>query len=137
MGKIVFTNGCFDLFHFGHLRLLQQAKALGSILIVGVDSDESIRSLKGNGKPIVPLVQRIVILAELRCVDLVVSFDNADPLSLIKYINPDILVKGRDYIEDEIIGAEYVRSIGGRVELIDLIPDISTSSIIKKINKEG
>ena len=132
MGKIVFTNGCFDLFHFGHLRLLQQAKALGSILIVGVDSDESIRSLKGNGKPIVPLVQRIVILAELRCVDLVVSFDNADPLSLIKYINPDILVKGRDFI-----GAEYVRSIGGRVELIDLIPDISTSSIIKKINKEG
>lgn len=131
---LVFTNGCFDLLHIGHVRYLQQAKQFGDILVVGVNSDASVQQLnKGPGRPITPASQRAEIVAALEWVDFVVIFDEPDPLCVIQALTPDVLVKGGDWALEHIIGRDHVESHGGRVYAIPLIPDISTSRIIGRI----
>ena len=133
---VVFTNGCFDVLHVGHIGLLNKAKELGDHLVVGLNSDESIRQIKGNGRPIVPEAQRYIMLRNLRMVDSIMLFDEPDPLRLIKLINPDVLVKGGDWGEDEIIGSDFVKSNGGSVVRIPLYEGISSTNIINKIKME-
>ncbi len=133
--QVVFTNGCFDIMHAGHVRYLAAAKAEGKILIVGVNSDKSVKSIKGKNRPIMPQDQRAEVLAGLWCVDYIVFFDEPDPLRLIQAIKPDVLVKGEDWDEDKIIGADSVKADGGKVVRIAVVPDISTSMIIEKIIK--
>ena len=130
---IVFTNGCFDLIHAGHVRYLTDAKSLGDVLVVGLNSDESVRLIKDSGRPIVAEDQRAEVLAGLTCVDYIVLFDDPDPLNLIRAVLPDILVKGADWEESAIVGADLVTSSGGRVERIPLVSDMSTSIIIQRI----
>ncbi|MGH7206587.1 MAG: D-glycero-beta-D-manno-heptose 1-phosphate adenylyltransferase [Nitrospiraceae bacterium] len=132
--KIVFTNGCFDLIHIGHTRYLQAARELGDLLVVGVNSDASLRALnKGAGRPIVPDAQRAEVLSALACVDYVVLFDEPDPGRLIADLQPDILVKGGDWAPDQIIGREIVEARGGTVRTIPLVPGVSTTSLVQKI----
>jgi rfaE bifunctional protein nucleotidyltransferase chain/domain len=131
--QIVFTNGCFDILHVGHTRYLNQARSLGDALVVGLNSDASVRSIKGDERPLVSQDQRAEVLAALRCVDIVTLFDEPDPLSLIKIVNPDILVKGADWAADRIVGSDWVIRNGGRVERIDVVPDISTTALIERI----
>jgi len=131
--KIVFTNGCFDILHQGHVRYLSEAKKLGDYLIVGLNSDRSIRNIKGNNRPLMTEGERAELLAALCFVDGVVIFNEDDPLAIIKYIQPHILVKGADWDEDDIIGAEFIKKIGGDVKRIPLIPNVSTSNIIRRI----
>ena len=132
--KIVFTNGCFDIMHVGHVRYLTAAKAKGEILVVGLNSDKSVNTIKGGGKrPIICEDQRAEVLASLWCVDYITVFNEPDPLKLIQAIKPDVLVKGADWSEDKIIGADFVKKNGGRVVRVPLVPKISTSSIIQKI----
>lgn len=131
--KIVMTNGCFDLIHRGHVDYLKKAKALGDILIVAVNSDESVQKLKGPTRPIVPLEDRMYVLEALACVDFVVPFKEDTPERLIAKILPDFLVKGGDYTVDQIAGHEQVIANGGQVILIDLVDGKSTSNIVKKI----
>jgi D-beta-D-heptose 7-phosphate kinase/D-beta-D-heptose 1-phosphate adenosyltransferase len=131
--KIVFTNGCFDILHQGHVRYLSEAKKLGDYLIVGLNSDRSIRNIKGNNRPLMTEGERAELLAALCFVDGVVIFNEDDPLAIIKYLQPHILVKGADWDEDNIIGAEFIKKIGGEVKRIPLIPNISTSNIIRRI----
>ncbi len=133
--QVVFTNGCFDIMHAGHVRYLAAAKAEGKILIVGVNSDKSVKSIKGKNRPIMPQDQRAEVLAGLWCVNYIVFFDEPDPLRLIQAIKPDVLVKGEDWDEDKIIGADSVKADGGKVVRIAVVPDISTSMIIEKIIK--
>lgn len=133
--RIVFTNGCFDILHVGHVRYLSEAKAQGDILVVGLDSDASVRKIKEEQRPIISQDQRAEILASLRCVDYVTIFDDADPLPLISAIKPDVLVKGADWQEDDIIGADVVKENGGKVVRVSVVPDSSTSDIIQKIVK--
>ncbi len=134
--RVVFTNGCFDLLHIGHIRYLQSARALGDLLVVAVNSDESVRSLaKGLRRPLTPMDQRIEVLAALTCVDYVVSFDESTPLQIIKTLQPDVLVKGGDWPLDQIVGREMVEKRGGMVKSIPLTPDVSTSLIIERIQK--
>ncbi|MBU4420064.1 MAG: D-glycero-beta-D-manno-heptose 1-phosphate adenylyltransferase [Proteobacteria bacterium] len=133
--KIVFTNGCFDIMHVGHVRYLAAAKAKGEILVVGLNSDKSVNTIKGEKKPIICEDQRAEVLAGLWCVDYVTIFDEADPLKLIQAIKPDVLVKGADWPEEKIIGADFVKNNGGQVVRVPLVPEISTSSIIQKILK--
>lgn len=130
--SIVFTNGCFDILHIGHICLLEQARRKGDRLIVGLNSDDSVRRLKGPLRPIVPESERGRVLAALGSVDAVVVFDEDTPLRLIEAIRPDVLVKGGDYTEDAVVGAREVRAWGGRVELIPLVGNISTSRLIAK-----
>jgi rfaE bifunctional protein nucleotidyltransferase chain/domain len=131
--KIVFTNGCFDLIHVGHVRYLQKARVLGDRLVVGLNSDQSVRRIKDPARPLISEDQRAEVLAALECVDYVVLFDEDDPFELIKEIRPDILVKGADWSMDKIIGANLVSSYGGEVKRIELVPSISTSEIINRI----
>ncbi|HET9963051.1 MAG TPA: D-glycero-beta-D-manno-heptose 1-phosphate adenylyltransferase [Nitrospiraceae bacterium] len=132
--RIVFTNGCFDLMHIGHIRYLQAARDLGELLIVGVNSDESVRSLnKGTDRPIVPEAQRAEVLAALSCVDYVVIFPEPDPGKLIEALQPDILVKGGDWTADRIIGRTTVEARGGRVQTIPLVPGVSTTALVQRI----
>jgi len=132
--KIVFTNGCFDLLHVGHTRYLQAARELGDLLVVGVNSDVSVRALnKGGGRPIVPDAQRAEVLAALACVDYVVLFDEPHPGRLIADLQPDSLVKGGDWAPDQIIGREIVEARGGIVRTIPLVPGVSTTSLVQKI----
>ena len=134
--KIVFTNGCFDLLHIGHIRYLQSARDLGDLLVVAVNSDESVRSLnKGQGRPINPVNQRMEVLAALACVDYIVRFDESTPLHIIETLQPDILVKGGDWTIDRIVGKDSVEKQGGIVTSIPLIPGVSTSLIIERIQK--
>ena len=119
--QVVFTNGCFDLLHIGHIALLEQARRMGDRLIVAVNSDGSVRRLKGSERPLVQEQDRARILAALAVVDAVVVFDESTPLQLIEMIRPDVLVKGGDYTEDEVVGATEVRGWGGRVELVPLV----------------
>ena len=131
---IVFTNGCFDLLHIGHIRYLQEAKNLGDLLIVGLNSDKSVQSLeKGQGRPVIPGDQRAEVLSALACVDFVVPFDEPDPFHLIEALLPDVLVKGGDWTLDRIIGRDVVEAHGGMVYSIPLVPDISTTKIIQRI----
>lgn len=132
--RIVFTNGCFDLMHIGHTRYLQAAKTLGDILVVGVNSDASVRTLdKAPGRPIVPEAQRAEILAALGCVDFVIIFDESDPLQLITAVQPDVLVKGGDWVIDRIVGREIVEARGGMVKTIPLVPGLSTTDLLQRI----
>ena len=131
--KLVFTNGCFDLLHSGHVSYLEKARKLGDFLVVGINTDESVSSLKGTGRPILLLSDRIKMLSSLSCVDLVVPFSEDTPIKLIEEIRPNFLVKGKDYTEDSIVGSDLVKSYGGSVVTIDLVEGMSTSAIIAKI----
>jgi rfaE bifunctional protein nucleotidyltransferase chain/domain len=132
---IVFTNGVFDLLHVGHLRYLQQAGALGDALIVGLNSDRSVRANKGPERPITPEGERAEVLEALSCVDGVVVFDEETPHDLIAVLEPDVLVKGADWAEDAIVGRDIVEARGGRVVRVAFEPGQSTSSIIERIRK--
>lgn len=131
--RIVFTNGCFDLLHPGHVSLLHQARQLGDRLIVGLNTDGSIKRLKGPARPILPGPDRAAILSALEDVDMVVFFDEDTPLDLIERLKPDILVKGSDYRVDQVVGREVVESYGGQVRLVDLLEGYSTTAIAKKL----
>ena len=135
--SIVFTNGVFDLLHPGHVEQLRQARSFGDVLVVGLNTDESVRRL-GKGevdRPILPLADRIIMLEALRMVDAVAPFEEDTPLELIRLIRPDVLVKGADYSKENVVGREIVEANGGRVELIPLVPGHSTSDIIRRIRK--
>jgi rfaE bifunctional protein nucleotidyltransferase chain/domain len=131
--RIVFTNGCFDILHVGHVRYLGAARSGGDLLVVGLNSDASVKSIKGERRPLVNQDQRAEVLASLACVDYVVVFDEPDPLRLIRAVRPDILVKGADWSEDDIIGADFVKSTGGKILRVELVSDASTSGIIDRI----
>lgn len=131
--SLVFTNGCFDLLHAGHVHLLRRARTYGNILVVGLNSDSSIRRLKGPTRPITPLEQRSYVLASLECVDAVIAFEEDTPLELIKAIRPQVLIKGGDWPKDRIVGATEVESWGGTVFSLELLPGFSTTAIIEKI----
>jgi D-beta-D-heptose 7-phosphate kinase/D-beta-D-heptose 1-phosphate adenosyltransferase len=131
--KIVFTNGCFDLLHVGHVRYLQEAASLGDCLIVGLNDDQSVREIKGPKRPLISEGQRAEVLAALTCVSYIVLFADADPYKLIESVKPDILVKGADWTLDKIIGADLVQAYGGKVHRVELVPLISTSEIIQRI----
>ncbi len=131
--RIVFTNGCFDILHAGHVDYLEKARALGDLLVVGLNSDLSVRKIKGNDRPINPQEHRAKVLTSLSCVDYVVMFDEETPEDLIKKIKPDVLVKGADWEEDKIVGASFVKSYGGEVVRIPFLYDTSTTKIIMKI----
>ncbi|MBF0203841.1 MAG: D-glycero-beta-D-manno-heptose 1-phosphate adenylyltransferase [Desulfamplus sp.] len=130
---VVFTNGCFDILHAGHVTYLEEAAKQGDVLVVGVNSDISVKQIKGYRRPIVEAMHRAKVISSLECVDYVVLFDEPDPENLIRKIVPDILVKGADWSEDKIIGADFVKESGGRVERIELVPEISTTIIIDRI----
>jgi rfaE bifunctional protein nucleotidyltransferase chain/domain len=130
---IVFTNGVFDLLHVGHLRYLQDARALGDALLVGVNSDRSVRMLKGADRPIMAEQERAEVLAALACVDAVMIFDEETPRDLIQAVQPDVLVKGADWAEDAIVGRDIVEARGGRVVRVAIQPGHSTTKIVEKI----
>jgi D-glycero-beta-D-manno-heptose 1-phosphate adenylyltransferase len=130
---VVFTNGCFDLLHPGHVRYLAQARALGDLLLVGLNDDDSVRRLKGPPRPLLPLAGRAEVLMALRAVDAVVPFSEPTPLELIRAIVPHVLVKGGDWAVERIVGREVVEAAGGRVLSIPLVPGISTSEIVRRI----
>ncbi len=131
--RIVFTNGCFDLIHRGHIEYLAQAASLGDIFVIGLNSDASVKRLKGNKRPIISQSERALALAALQFVSKVVVFDEDTPLNLIKKIAPTILIKGGDYDLDQIVGADFVLSHGGEVKTIPFVNGYSTTDIIKKI----
>jgi rfaE bifunctional protein nucleotidyltransferase chain/domain len=133
--RIAFTNGCFDILHAGHVRYLTAARRTADLLIVGLNTDASVRRIKGDRRPLNPEALRAEVLAGLCCVDVVVLFDEPDPLELIRTLQPDVLVKGADWAEDRIIGADVVKQRGGRVERIELVPEISTSALIDIIRE--
>lgn len=132
--KLIFTNGCFDILHVGHVRYLQQAKALGGELVVGLNSDASVKRLKGDARPLVSELERKEVLEALSCVDQVFIFGEDTPLELIKKLKPDVLVKGGDYDIKDIVGAAEVLSWGGEVKPLSFYEGFSSSSIIQKIN---
>jgi D-beta-D-heptose 7-phosphate kinase/D-beta-D-heptose 1-phosphate adenosyltransferase len=131
--RVVFTNGCFDLIHAGHVSYLEAARSLGDLLVVGVNTDESVSALKGPSRPYVPLDQRMKMLAGLSCVDYVVPFGEETPLELIKLLLPDILVKGADWAKEDIVGGKEVRAAGGSVDTIDYVQGLSTTNLVAKI----
>ncbi len=131
--RVVFTNGCFDLLHAGHVRYLNQARSLGDILVVGLNSDASVRRLKGPGRPVTPEAERGEILAALSAVDAVAVFGEDTPLSLIRAALPDVLVKGGDWALDAIVGRELVEGRGGRVVTIPVVPGRSTSGLLDRL----
>ena len=131
--RIVFTNGCFDILHAGHVHYLEEAKKLGDELVVGLNSDSSVQSLKGKGRPVNNLEQRAKVLSSLQCVDKVVSFSDETPLKLINAFKPDVLVKGGDYKVKDVVGHKEIKSWGGVVKIIPLVPGLSTTKIIKKL----
>ncbi len=133
--SIVFTNGCFDILHRGHVELLQEAKSFGDILVVGLNSDASVRRLKGRGRPLVGEKDRAFVLAALEAVDRVVVFDEDTPLEAIRALQPDVLVKGAEYGREEIVGASVVEESGGRVERVPMRKGFSTTSLIKKVRR--
>jgi D-beta-D-heptose 7-phosphate kinase/D-beta-D-heptose 1-phosphate adenosyltransferase len=135
--QVVFTNGCFDLLHRGHTRLLQQARDLGDLLIVGLNSDASVRRVKGPSRPVLPEEERAEVLSALASVDYVVFFDDPDPGSTIAALQPDVLAKGADWAKDQIVGRETVEGRGGRVVTIPLVEGSSTSGIIDRILEQG
>ena len=132
--RIVFTHGCFDLMHIGHTRYLEEAKALGDVLVVGVNTDASVRTLnKAPDRPIVPEAQRAEVIAALGCVDYVVLFAEPDPGNLIAAVQPDVLVKGGDWKPEQIVGREIVEARGGAVKTVPLVPGHSTTAMIHRI----
>lgn len=135
--RVVFTNGCFDLLHPGHIRSLETARSLGDVLVVGINSDESVRTLKGEGRPVIPEQERAEILASLECVDAVVIFDEFTPQRVVAALVPDVLVKGGDWPGNQIVGREEVEAAGGKVVLVEVVPGYSTTEILKKIRSGG
>jgi len=131
--RVVFTNGCFDLLHPGHIQSLEAARALGDVLVIGLNSDESVRTLKGPGRPVIPQDERAEILVSLECVDAVVIFEELTPQRVVAALLPDVLVKGGDWPGSQIVGREEVEAAGGRVVLIDVLPGYCTTEILKKI----
>ena len=131
--SIAFTNGCFDILHAGHVAYLRQAKAQGDILVLGVNSDRSIRKIKGKDRPVNKQDDRLMVLSELSSVDYVIVFDKDTPMNLLKAIKPDVLVKGGDYTKDKVVGHEFVESYGGKVTVVGLVEGRSTTNIIQKI----
>ncbi len=135
-GRVVFTNGCFDILHPGHVRTLEEARGLGDALIVGINSDASVRRLKGPGRPVIPERERGEVLAALECVDAVVIFEEDTPQTVIARLLPDILVKGGDWAGDQIVGRAEVEAVGGRIARIPVLPGYSTTEILRKV-REG
>lgn len=133
--KVVFTNGCFDILHAGHASYLSKAKSLGDILIIGLNSDSSVRKIKGESRPVVSQKNRAILLASLEAVDFVVIFKDLTPLKLIKAIKPDVLVKGGDWKKESIVGADFVESYGGKVKSLTYIKGLSTRQLIAAIQK--
>lgn len=137
-GKVVvFTNGCFDLLHHGHVRYLDQAKSLGDVLVVAVNSDASVRTLKGPGRPVVPQAERVEVLAALASVDYVTIFDELTPERVIRALTPDLLVKGGDWAVDQVVGREIVEGRGGKVQSLPYVEGASTSRLLRKIREGG
>jgi D-beta-D-heptose 7-phosphate kinase/D-beta-D-heptose 1-phosphate adenosyltransferase len=134
--RIVFTNGCFDLLHIGHIRYLEEAKALGDVLVVGVNSDSSVRKLKGPKRPVLPEEERTEILSGLGCVDYITLFDEIDPLKLITSLQPNVLVKGGDWTKEQTVGREVVERSGGEVVILPFVQGASTSTLIETILKK-
>ena len=134
--RVVFTNGCFDLLHPGHVRGLEQARRMGDVLIVGLNSDQSVRQLKGSARPVIPEAERAEILSALESVDAVVIFDELTPREVISRLLPDVLVKGGDWPGEQIVGRKEVEAAGGRVVSLPFVPGYSTSAILEKI-REG
>jgi rfaE bifunctional protein nucleotidyltransferase chain/domain len=133
-GKVVvFTNGCFDLLHRGHVHLLREAKALGDLLIVALNSDASVKAIKGAARPILPETDRVELIAAMEMVDFVVLFEEPDPYNVIDALRPKVLVKGADWPSEEIIGADIVRTDGGEVRILPYLKGFSTTAIIEKI----
>jgi D-beta-D-heptose 7-phosphate kinase/D-beta-D-heptose 1-phosphate adenosyltransferase len=135
--RIVFTNGCFDILHIGHIRCLEEAKKEGDVLIVAINSDRSIRSIKGPPRPFTPETERAEVLSALACVDYVVIFDEPDPLELISSLKPNILVKGGDWTPETTIGREIVEGMGGKVVIIPQVQGVSTSAFVDRIVRKG
>jgi D-beta-D-heptose 7-phosphate kinase/D-beta-D-heptose 1-phosphate adenosyltransferase len=135
--RIVFTNGCFDVLHVGHLSLLRQAAAQGDVLVVGINSDASVGRLKGPERPLMPQAERAALLAGLDCVNAVAVFDEDTPLEMIRFVRPDVLVKGADYRIDQVVGRDLVEAAGGKVVLVPLVPDRSTSGIVARMKASG
>ncbi len=133
--KVVFTNGCFDLLHAGHISYLEEARGKGDLLVIGVNSDASLRKLKGESRPIIPCAQRMRLLAALQAVDYIVEFNEDTPAALITELMPDVLAKGADYEVHQIVGADTVMNAGGKVERIPFVPGLSTSEIVKRIQE--
>jgi D-beta-D-heptose 7-phosphate kinase/D-beta-D-heptose 1-phosphate adenosyltransferase len=131
--KVVFTNGCFDLLHAGHVVYLEAARKMGDRLVLGLNTDRSVSALKGPTRPVIHETDRARVLAGLEAIDAVILFDDDTPLNLINAIRPDILVKGSDYAEDQVVGGKEVKSWGGKVALVDVVPGRSTSKIIEKL----
>ncbi len=131
--SIVFTNGCFDLLHAGHVTYLEQARAIGDLLVVGINTDASVRGIKGRGRPINGLEDRALVLGGLSCVDVIIPFDEPDPHRLIARVRPHVLVKGADWAETEIVGGDVVEFLGGRVVRLPLREGVSTTAIVRKI----
>jgi len=134
--RIVFTNGCFDILHYGHVKYLQDARNLGDYLVVAVNSDSSIKKIKAKNRPVIGQTDRLRTVAALASVDFVVKFNADNPLALIKALKPDILIKGADWSKKKIIGADFVNSYGGKVATINLVKGRSTSALIKKIVRD-
>lgn len=135
LSKIVFTNGCFDLLHVGHVRYLNQARALGDLLVVGLNSDASVKRLKGDERPLQNEEDRLEILAGLECVDFVTLFTEDTPIKLIEIVKPNILVKGGDWPVDKIVGHDFVASYGGRTQTLPFVPGRSTTNLFEKIKR--
>jgi D-beta-D-heptose 7-phosphate kinase/D-beta-D-heptose 1-phosphate adenosyltransferase len=131
--KVVFTNGCFDILHVGHVRYLKKAKSHGDILIIGVNTDRSVKMIKGENRPIVSEKERAEVLSALEFVDYVVFFNEPDPLRLIEALKPDVLVKGADWSKSRIVGREIVENLGGRVVRVPMVPGASSTGVIEKI----
>ncbi|HEX9311016.1 MAG TPA: D-glycero-beta-D-manno-heptose 1-phosphate adenylyltransferase [Gemmatimonadaceae bacterium] len=134
---MAFTNGVFDLLHSGHIDILTAARKTAEALIVGVNSDDSVRRLKGSTRPVRSDAERAYLLAALECVDLVVIFPDDTPLNLVRHLRPDVIVKGGDYSEETIVGASEVKSWGGRAVVVPLTPGHSTTAIIRKLSENG
>ncbi len=133
--KIIFTNGCFDILHYGHVHYLEDAKRLGDILVIALNSDISIKVIKGQNRPINKESDRAKVLGALSCVDFITIFNPVTPLAVIKILSPDVLVKGGDWRKSEIVGSDFVKNRGGKVKTIPYLKGYSTTNIIKKIMK--
>jgi D-beta-D-heptose 7-phosphate kinase/D-beta-D-heptose 1-phosphate adenosyltransferase len=134
--SIAFTNGCFDILHLGHIRYLEAAQRPDRVLVVGLNSDSSVKKIKGPGRPVTPQNQRVALIAALACVDYVTIFHETTPLKIIEALRPDILIKGSDWKAKEVVGADFVRSYGGKVEFIRYLKNFSTTKIIQSIIKK-
>ena len=134
--RVVFTNGCFDLLHVGHVSYLEEAAAMGDTLVVGLNSDSSVRSLKGPNRPVISESDRAAMLAAMQCVDAVVIFDDATPHRLLQALRPDLLVKGGTYTTEEVVGREIVQAYGGDVRVTNVVDGISTTQIVRSLNEQ-